>query len=127
MARLPGIYSSCVPGLDEVLLGGFRHGRSVMIEGWTGTGKTVLGMSIIQGGIEGCADNGVIVTFEQLPESLYQDALSLGWDFRALERQDRLRVIFISPATLVQELSAQISKVSDLWPRWVPSGYSSTA
>lgn len=45
---------------------------------------------------------------------MYQDALSLGWDLRLLERQNKLRVVFISPATLVDELSAQISRIADL-------------
>lgn len=108
------MYRSGVPGLDEVMLGGFLRGHSVMIEGYTGTGKTSLGESIIHAGIVQFDEHGVIVTFEQLPETLYRDALSLGWDLRALERQDKLRVVFISPATLVEEVTAQISKVNEL-------------
>jgi circadian clock protein KaiC len=77
-------YRTGIPGLDEVMLGGFLAGRSVMIEGYTGTGKTVLGMSLINAGIREFGESGVLVSFEQLPEFLYLDALSFGWDFREL-------------------------------------------
>lgn len=108
------MYRSGVPGLDEVMLGGFLDGSTVMIEGYTGTGKTLLGLSVIHAGISHLGEAGIVVTFEQLPQSLYRDAGSLGWDLRALEQQDRLRTIFISPATLIEEINAQISKVGDL-------------
>ncbi|MBI3978942.1 MAG: hypothetical protein HY331_12215 [Chloroflexi bacterium] len=108
------LYATGIPGLDEVMLGGFIEGHSVMIEGYTGTGKTVLGMALIHAGISALGQPGVIASFEQLPQSLYRDALSLGWDLRALERQDKLRVLFVSPATLVEEISAQISHIGDL-------------
>jgi circadian clock protein KaiC len=107
-------YKTGVCGLDEVMLGGFIDGHSVMIEGYTGTGKTIFGETILVGGINEMGENGVIVSFEQLPESLYRDALSLGWDFRAMERENKLRVVFISPATLIEELTAQISRVGEL-------------
>ena len=111
---MTGIYRTGIPGLDELMVGGFRDDRSVMIEGYTGTGKTVLGMAIIEAGIRERGEPGVIVTFEQPPSDLYDDALSLGWDFRALERQNKLRVIFVSPATLLDELAAQVGRVSEL-------------
>jgi circadian clock protein KaiC len=108
------LYRSGVPGLDEVMLGGFLPGRSIMIEGYTGTGKTVLGMSIVEAGIREAGEAGVIVSFEQLPETLYGDARSLGWDLRELERQDKLRVVFVSASTLVEEISTQIGRVNQL-------------
>jgi circadian clock protein KaiC len=111
---MAGIYRTGIPGLDELMLGGFLDGRSVMIEGYTGTGKTVLGMSLIEAGIRELGEPGVIVTFEQPPSAIYDDASTLGWDFRELERQNKLRVIFISPATLLDELAAQVGRVTEL-------------
>ncbi len=107
-------YETGISGLDEVLRGGFVEGHTVMVEGYTGTGKTVLGMSLIHAGIDRFDEHGVIVSFEQLPEAIYRDASSLGFDLRDLEEKDKLRVIFVSPATLIEEVSAQISRVSDL-------------
>lgn len=67
------------------------------MEGIPGAGKTTLGMEFICRGITEFGDPGIVLTFEQFPESLYRDAYSLGWDIRAMEKEDKLRVICTSP------------------------------
>ena len=59
-------------------------------------------MEFIYRGIRDFGDPGIILTFEQFPESLYRDARSLGWDLKALEEENKLRVICTSPEVVLQ-------------------------
>ncbi len=92
-----------VTGLDELLLGGFLEGESILVEGLPGTGKTTLGLHfILQGIAEG--QSGIVITFEEFPAQYYRDALNFGWDLRQLEKDGRLRIIMTSPDVLRGEM-----------------------
>lgn len=91
-----------VRGIDNLLSGGVIAGNTVLVEGIPGAGKTTLGMEFIYRGIRDFGDPGIILTFEQFPESLYRDARSLGWDLKALEEENKLRVICTSPEVVLQ-------------------------
>jgi len=86
-----------IPGLDEMLLGGFLPQTANLVEGAPGTGKTTLGMQFIYHGIVVCGEPGLILTFEEFPQQYYNDAASFGWDFRQMEREGKLRVVMSSP------------------------------
>jgi circadian clock protein KaiC len=43
--------STGVDGLDDVLGGGLPRGRSLLLSGGPGTGKTTIGMSFLQAGL----------------------------------------------------------------------------
>jgi circadian clock protein KaiC len=86
-----------VPGLDEMLYGGFLPQTANLVEGAPGTGKTTLGMQFIYHGIVACGEPGLILTFEEFPQQYYNDAASFGWDFRKLEKEKKLRVMMTSP------------------------------
>jgi circadian clock protein KaiC len=94
-----------IAGLDEVLGGGFPRENIVLLNGAPGAGKTILGLQFVRHGVEH-GEPGVIFTFEQFPEMIYRDAHALGWDFRELERDGKLRVIHTSPATYAEEMRA---------------------
>src|SRR5687768_14818261 len=83
-----------ISGLDTILGGGFVRGNSILLRGTPGSGKSALGMHLLASGALNSDEPGIIVSFEQFTEHLYRDALSFGWDFRALEAQGRLKVIF---------------------------------
>nr|HID14653.1 ATPase [Anaerolineae bacterium] len=86
-----------IPGLDEMLGGGFLPQTANLVEGAPGTGKTTLGMQFICHGIVACGEPGLILTFEEFPQQYYRDAASFGWDFRRMEREGKLRVVMTSP------------------------------
>lgn len=93
-----------VPGLDDLLGGGLRRGACVLLEGIPGVGKTTVGTQFVAYGAA-LDEPGIIVTFEQLPEQIYNDSLNLGWDLRSLEERDRLRVVCTSPEVFLDQLS----------------------
>jgi circadian clock protein KaiC len=86
-----------IPGLDEMLHGGFLSQTANLVEGAPGTGKTTFGMQFIYNGATQYDEPGLIITFEEFPQQYYRDAEAFGWDFRRLEREGRLKVIMTSP------------------------------
>jgi circadian clock protein KaiC len=96
--------TSGITGLDEMLSGGFIAESAVLVRGAPGTGKTTFGLQYLLEGIRR-DEPGLFVSFEEFPQSLYRDALSLGWNLPALEDQGKLRIIFTSPKVLLQSLS----------------------
>jgi len=75
--------ATCVAGLDDVLNGGIPRGRTTLVSGGPGSGKSVLGMEFLyRGALSG--EPGIFVTFEERAAALRQGALSLGWDLPPL-------------------------------------------
>ncbi len=109
---------SGVPELDKMLDGGFLPGTSILIQGAPGVGKTTLGLQFLYEGATRYGETGLFITFEEFPAALYRDALSLGWNLRALEEQQRLRIVFTSPEVLLAGLQATDSPITDLIQGW---------
>lgn len=47
---------------------------------------------------------GFFITFEEFPQQIYRDAMNFGWDFRGLEEEDKLKVLFTSPDLMYQDI-----------------------
>ncbi len=91
-------------GLDRILMGGIPRTNVILVEGTTGSGKTLLGAEFIYRGITEFNEPGIIVVFEVSPDKLIRDAATLGWDFAELQAQKKLQIVFTSPHVLDQEL-----------------------
>lgn len=96
-----------IQGLDFLLNGGFPTGASILIEGLPGTGKTNLSMQFLYNGAVQYDEPGIYITFEELPGQLYKEMKAFGWDIPALERENKLRVICISPQVLLEQMEKQ--------------------
>ncbi|WP_174729046.1 ATPase domain-containing protein [Mesobacillus harenae] len=96
--------ASGIEGLDFVISGGFPTGSTVLVEGLPGTGKTILGMQFLYHGAVDHNEPGIFITFEEFPDQLYAELLAFGWDLKALERANMLRVICISPEILIEQM-----------------------
>jgi circadian clock protein KaiC len=93
-----------IKGLDAILAGGVPRGNVILLEGSIGTGKTTLGVEFVYHGARQFGEPGIIVLFEVSPDRLVRDALQLGWDLRALEREGKLKIIFTTRRVFAQEL-----------------------
>jgi len=69
-----------IRGLDEITKGGLPRGRSTLICGGAGSGKTLLAMEFLMRGAMDYAEPGVFMTFEETPEDLTKNFISLGFD-----------------------------------------------
>jgi circadian clock protein KaiC len=93
-----------IKGLDVILNGGVPRGHVVVVTGGPGTGKTTLGLEFVYRGAREFGEPGLIITFEVSAERIIADAETLGWDFRELEEQGRLKVVSTTRSVLRQEV-----------------------
>ncbi len=84
-----------ITGFDEITLGGLPRGRPSLICGGAGCGKTLFGMEFLARGAKDFDEPGVCISFEETAEDLAQNAISLGFDLKALERSKKLIVDYI--------------------------------
>ncbi len=89
--------------LDRMLSGGFLRGDTVLIAGNAGTGKTTLALQFLVNGATQFGENGIYISFEQMPDQIYRDALNFGWNLRQLEQMNKLRIICTSPDLMTGE------------------------
>lgn len=91
-----------VEGLDALLDGGLPRGSATLIQGGTGTGKTVFAMNFLLAGIAR-GEKGVLFTLEEAPDQLRGIARGFGWDLAALEASGQLAIVYTSPVELTTD------------------------
>jgi circadian clock protein KaiC len=80
--KISKMAASGVPGLDDVLSGGFAKGSLFLVEGNPGTGKTTLGLRfLLEGQNEG--ERSLYITLSETKEELLAGAASHGWTLGA--------------------------------------------
>ena len=79
--------STGIPGLDEVLSGGFVPTRSYMVRGQAGSGKTILSFHFLQQGIDE-GETALFINLEEDLRDLKANAAALGFDTDAIEFLD---------------------------------------
>ena len=91
--------STGVLGLDELLAGGLPRASTTVLQGGTGTGKTMLSLQFL---IEGARhdEKGVMFTLEETPDQLRDHARSVGWDLSSLEERGLIVIKHASPVEL---------------------------
>jgi KaiC/GvpD/RAD55 family RecA-like ATPase len=90
-----------IEGLDELMEGGFPRGRTILIEGDSGTGKSILSAQFIYNGILKYNEPGILIILEQNPELYKEDMLAIGFDLSKLEEEGKLIIIDASLSGLV--------------------------
>ncbi|MEI7961532.1 MAG: ATPase domain-containing protein [archaeon] len=81
-----------IKGFDELIEGGFPAGRSFLISGGTGTGKTIFAVQyLISGAAAG--EPGVYLTLDERPDLIREDMLRFGWNLRQFEDEGTLKIV----------------------------------
>jgi circadian clock protein KaiC len=57
-------------------------------------------------------EKGLLISFEEFPQSLHRDAQSLGWDLARLEKEGQLFMLFTSPQVLLTSLQSPTSPLN---------------
>jgi len=85
-----------IRGLDEISLGGLPRGRTTIICGGPGCGKTMLGIEFLVRGALEYDEPGVLMAFEETPEDIAKNVASLGFDIQDLADRKKLFLDYIS-------------------------------
>jgi circadian clock protein KaiC len=80
----PGIASSGIAGLDDILNGGFVRRRLYLVEGVPGSGKTTLALQFLMAGAR-AGESVLYVTLSETREELRSVADSHGWSLDGVE------------------------------------------
>jgi circadian clock protein KaiC len=106
-----------IEGFDDISHGGLPIGRTTILSGTSGTGKTMLAVQFIYNGISYFDEPGIFVTFEESPADIIKNAYSFGWDLQKLIDDGKLFILDASPDPEGQEvvgnfdLSALIERI----------------
>src|SRR5579872_4143699 len=84
-----------IAGLDQVTHGGFPKGRTALVCGGPGTGKTLLGLEFLVHGAQQFNEPGVCIAFEETAAELVTNMASLGYDLAALVRQHKMAIDYV--------------------------------
>ncbi len=84
--------TSGIHGLDGLIGGGFLPGRTVLLAGAAGTGKTTFGLQFICEGAKN-GEPGVILSLEEEPRMWRDDMKNFGYDIEELEGKDMIRIV----------------------------------
>jgi circadian clock protein KaiC len=84
-----------IRGLDQVTHGGFPKGRTALVCGGPGTGKTLLGLEFLIRGALLYNEPGVCIAMEETAEELVTNVASLGHDLPSLIRAKKLAIDYV--------------------------------
>ncbi len=84
-----------VKGLDEITYGGLPQGRPTILCGGPGCGKTLLATEFLVHGALQYGEPGVFMAFEETPEDLAKNVVSLGYDLKELVSKKRLFLDYV--------------------------------
>ncbi len=93
-APLHGQVPSGIPGLDDLMGGGARHGDASLITGPSGIGKTIFGLRWLIEGIRR-GENCLYVTFQDTAAQLTSVAAGFGWDLPAYRDSGQLMISYV--------------------------------
>lgn len=86
-----------IEGFDDISHGGMPIGRTTLISGTSGTGKTLFAVQFLYHGIIYFDEPGVFVTFEESPSDIIKNAHSFAWDLQGLIDEGKLFILDASP------------------------------
>ncbi|MEM4633599.1 MAG: ATPase domain-containing protein [Candidatus Anstonellaceae archaeon] len=103
---------SGIPGLDQMLGGGFLKNSTVAVAGGTGSGRTIFVSQFLYKGAE-LGEPGLFLSFDHQKDSIYSHLAPFGWDFLAFERKQK--IVFIEyPQNELTSFPEQESALHDL-------------
>jgi circadian clock protein KaiC len=76
-----------IVGFDEITGGGLPRGRTTLLVGGPGSGKTILALQFLVHGAQHCKEPGIFVAFEETSKRILANAESFGWKLVELLRK----------------------------------------
>jgi len=76
-----------IQGFDEITGGGLPRGRTTLVMGGPGCGKTVFALQSLVNGAHRKKQAGIFVAFEESAHQIMANAATFGWDLPTLEKK----------------------------------------
>ena len=81
-----------IKGLDHLIEGGLPKGRSILVTGDPGTGKTIFALQFLMEGLKR-GEKGIYVTADESPVDVVEQAASLEWDLEPYVEAKELAIL----------------------------------
>lgn len=81
-----------IVGLDHLIEGGLPKGRSILITGEPGTGKTIFALQFLVDGLRR-GEKGIYVSADESPMDVLEQGASLGWDLERHVESKELAIL----------------------------------
>ncbi len=110
MKRIP----TGIPGLDELIEGGFPKGSVILLTGTCGTGKTLTSLQFLWYGIQQ-NENGVYISFEEPIEEVKKYSKLFGWDFEKAEKEGKAILVRYDPfhvEDIIELVTSSVRKIN---------------
>jgi circadian clock protein KaiC len=76
-----------IQGFDQITHGGLPRGRTTLLIGGPGSGKTIFGLGFLVHGARDCREPGIFVAFEEHVDAIVANAAGFGWNLPELQRK----------------------------------------
>ena len=86
-----------ITGFDQIANGGIPEGRTTLVAGTSGSGKTLFALQYLIEGVRRFDQPGVLVTFEETPTDIAANVRGLGWDLETLIDENQIGIVDASP------------------------------
>ena len=90
LAKEPDKAPTGITGFDEITGGGLPRGRTTLLTGGPGSGKTVFALQFLVHGAQDCKEPGIFVAFEETSQRIVANAASFGWQIAELAQRKKL-------------------------------------
>ena len=76
-----------ISGFDAIAGGGLPRGRTTLLVGGPGSGKTVFALQFLVHGVQHCKEPGIFVALEETSQCILANADSFGWNITPAQRK----------------------------------------
>src|SRR3954470_11058390 len=80
-----------IKGFDEITNGGLPRGRTTLVVGGPGCGKTVFSLQLLVNGVNRRTEAAIFVAFEEATSQILTNAATFDWE---LKEQTRKKLFF---------------------------------
>lgn len=85
-----------ISGLDQITYGGLPRGRTTLVCGGPGCGKTLMAMEFLVRGARDLGESGLYCSLEETTDELIENVRSLGFDVENLVAQKKLQLRYVA-------------------------------
>ena len=86
-----------IPGMDDLIEGGFPESSSILLSGGPGCGKSIFCLQYLYNGAKEYGERGMYITLEEGPHNLWWNMQRFKWDLLPLEKQGLLKIYKFEP------------------------------